>query len=845
MDELLDLSGIFEKRIFRIPDYQRGYAWQNAQLYDFWEDLLNLQPDRDHYIGLISIKQQILNAAEKTDAEKKLNWLFQKNYQVFHIVDGQQRLTTIIILLNEIIKFVQSRNDYKPLDSIVFNDEKLSALSDRFLAKRRLDQSDSNTVAYLFDYEDPNDYSSKCLHKILGLDVSGEILSSFYTRNLENAQRFFAEKIAEFYNSRQSKISELEVLCNKISCRLKFNLHKIEDNYNVFVAFETMNNRGKKLTNLELLKNRLIYLTTLFPRSALDDVQADTLRSEINETWKEVYRQLGRNPNGLLSDDEFLRAHWIMYFQYSRSKKAAYITYLLNKFSHKSIYLSDRKEVFLEEPKLLTDNLEDQDDSDEPLKDGEKEEVTKALMPKDISDYVKSLKQVAQYWYYTFFPKDSDELSDDEKRWLIKLNRIGIAYFRPLIAVSMVSDLHFSSEDRLRLFKAVERFIFIHFRMSKNSSSFGNTEYYDCTRSVYREEKDLNSVVKELEQKTNQDEKGAVGSFLVRMAQLFLYRDGFFTWKSLKYFLFEYEDYLHSKFRRGGGLIWEEFLNPPGDTISVEHILPQKPNLPYWRNNFRQFNLDEVKQLTGSLGNLLPLAKSINSALQNDSFDDKKQRSSGYRNGCHSEVEVSEEETWDAQRIYARGMKLLKFMEDRWNFRFEDQKQMEELLHVSFVNDGRSVPCEDIKFLCEKFISLKSNEGTVHKGPSEENILRFTTDSMSKFFPETPNISSGWETASHYYYEVCIKNSEISMVLTFSGRDLPDSLFSLCKRIHQQFPFDRRFQPNFNFRSTLQTSKVKVSDNPNESEVFGILNAQFDELMQKEKQLVEYLEQEA
>ena len=47
-----------------------------------------------------------------------------------------------------------------------------------------------------------------------------------------------------------------------------FNLHEIEDDYDVFVAFETMNNRGKRLTNLEL--NRLIYLTTLFDESQLD-----------------------------------------------------------------------------------------------------------------------------------------------------------------------------------------------------------------------------------------------------------------------------------------------------------------------------------------------------------------------------------------------------------------------------------------------------------------------------------------------------------------------------------------------------------------------------------------------
>ena len=38
MAELLDLSSIFDKKIFRIPDYQRGYAWNERQLEDFWDD---------------------------------------------------------------------------------------------------------------------------------------------------------------------------------------------------------------------------------------------------------------------------------------------------------------------------------------------------------------------------------------------------------------------------------------------------------------------------------------------------------------------------------------------------------------------------------------------------------------------------------------------------------------------------------------------------------------------------------------------------------------------------------------------------------------------------------------
>ena len=67
------------------------------------------------------------------------------------------------------------------------------------------------------------------------------------------------------------------------------------------------------------------------------------------------------------------------------------------------------------------------------------------------------------------------------------------------------------------------------------------------------------------------------------------------------------------------------------DKITVEHILPQTPSKLYWRNHFRQFTPEEIKTLSASLGNLLPLSQCINSSLQNDSFDDKKAR--GYENG--------------------------------------------------------------------------------------------------------------------------------------------------------------------------------------------------------------------
>ena len=76
----------------------------------------------------------------------------------------------------------------------------------------------------------------------------------------------------------------------------------------VFIAFETMNKRCEHLSDLELLKNRLFYLTTLYNRSILNEVDGAQLRNLINDEWKEVYYQLGRNKNASIADDEFLRA---------------------------------------------------------------------------------------------------------------------------------------------------------------------------------------------------------------------------------------------------------------------------------------------------------------------------------------------------------------------------------------------------------------------------------------------------------------------------------------------------------------------------------------------------------
>ena len=398
-NELQPLSLLFQNRLFRIPDYQRGYAWQQSQLTDFWDDLVNLQEGRYHYTGLLSLKN--LKSSETTSWGGDL-WMVSKGFKPFHIVDGQQRLTTFVILLNEIVEYSRTLKENGDLSDrdIVLGYETLEDVVAKYICQHR--PPNKQITTYLFGYEVDNPSSDYLQYKIFNEHYSGTVNETYYTRNLKFAKNFFRENLTALYESEgMDGINELYL---KLTLRLMFNIHEIDDDYDVFVAFETMNNRGKKLTNLELLKNRLIYLTTLYPESKFDKMDKENLRKQINDTWKEVYFQLGRNEKTPLSDDDFLRAHWIVYFAYSRRKGDDYIHFLLNKFSAKNIF--EKKTVAVADDSLTV--VSDTDyDSDTDIEDesGEVEtvEVSK-LEPGEILDYANSLKYMAKYWYDTFFP---------------------------------------------------------------------------------------------------------------------------------------------------------------------------------------------------------------------------------------------------------------------------------------------------------------------------------------------------------------------------------------------------------------------------------------------------------
>ncbi len=399
MKELQSLDQVFTKRLLRIPDYQRGYAWGEKQLVEFWEDLISLDSTRAHYTGVLSIKAV---PAETYATWTDVKWLVDgRGYTPYFIVDGQQRLTTVSIFIQCLIEAIKSNPDNKNLrdDEIYLGAYRLSEIVENFIVVKEPRHQIINT--YKFGYEVDNPSFEFLRHHIFNEASAGTLKETFYTLNLENAKKFFEENINDFVT--EHGLEALEEIYKKLTQKFLFNLYEIDDNFDVFVAFETMNNRGKRLSDLELLKNRLIYLTTLYPPEVVSIDVKDTIRKKINAAWGEVYNQLGKNKNSPLNDDEFLRAHWIMYFKYSRVRGDDYIRYLLDDyFSPKNIFekinISTSKIKRVEE---LRDH-EDTEDDELDIEQNNAVGIISKLTISDINTYVDSLKVASKIWSTTF-----------------------------------------------------------------------------------------------------------------------------------------------------------------------------------------------------------------------------------------------------------------------------------------------------------------------------------------------------------------------------------------------------------------------------------------------------------
>ncbi len=698
-DKLVSLEKLFNQSLFRIPDYQRGYSWEETQLEEFWDDIMNIPEGNDHYTGMLSLREITIRDFKKDESKwNDISWLSEAgDYGFYYVVDGQQRLTTFVILINEIIRFVSElpENKGKGEDEVYIGRRKIEKLRETYIYTAD-PETNGKVKAYKFGYEDGNPSYEYFKRIILETDVKTEIEKTFYTLNLQRAKEFFSKRIEENYKQNNKSLDGIVEILNRLTSRLKFNIHYIKDDFNVFVAFETMNNRGKRLSCLELLKNRLIYLTTLTNDK---DNRKNELRREINDTWRDIYRDLGRNEKNPLDDDEFLRAHWIIYFGYSRNKGEGYNDFLLKQFfTQKHVFSSDAGDLIIEDDSAddefnAIDDSENESIEDEHYVEKSFLEKSKRLKKKltldDIEEYINSLRETIPFWYALHYPDNSIIKEASLMRRLESFNRLGTSYFKPLVCVALMNE-RLSTEQKVLLLEKVERWTFIYFCLCTYPQNFGDTRFYGKAFELYHNQVSINDILDELEKIDVLAEDKTLPSerFMTRVTKLKNNR-GFYRWSPIRSVLYEYELSLRDLCGATDIKLPPDvlFKKSEKDVISVEHIYPQTDS-EGWNEDFNVYSSRQKELLKNSLGNLLPLSQAINSSFQNESFvikkngggNGKEKRERGYKDGCYCERVVANKHKWTPEHILERGLEIVDFMERRWDFKFSSKADKKKFL---------------------------------------------------------------------------------------------------------------------------------------------------------------------
>ena len=223
--------------------------------------------------------------------------------------------------------------------------------------------------------------------------------------------------------------------------------------------------------------------------------------------------------------------------------------------------------------------------------------------------------------------------------------------------------------------------MFLVFRVSRRPSNTRNNYFYRVANQFYHQDVSLSDVLKWIDEfidggNVYYDGWYDLNRFADYLLEQFKKEKGFYSWNGLRYFLYEYELHLQAQANGNSKVAWEDLKEN-----SIEHIYPQEAKDSCWTSKFR-LKGDKKARVLHSLGNLLLLSKAKNSELQNKCFSFKKKHKNqkgnyvGYFNGSYSEIEVAQYPDWNAQTVYQRGVKLLEFMEDRWQIKIADKKKL-------------------------------------------------------------------------------------------------------------------------------------------------------------------------
>lgn len=245
---------------YEVPRFQRDYAWTEEQWSDLWQDIEEViqQQDDEHYMGYL-VLQRI-------------------NDNTSIIIDGQQRLTTITLII--IAALYQLKELVEARDHPEENQQRLDKLLRSYVG-------DINPVSLTVENKLQLNRNNQFYFKtyLASLKKPRVFRIKRSEKQLADACRFFLDRIKAEQWSGEKIASFVETMAS----RLLFTTIRVGSEVNAYRVFETLNARGVQLSTPDLLKN------FIFSTIDRDHSAHDTLIADIEEQWSRVLEQLGKN----------------------------------------------------------------------------------------------------------------------------------------------------------------------------------------------------------------------------------------------------------------------------------------------------------------------------------------------------------------------------------------------------------------------------------------------------------------------------------------------------------------------------------------------------------------------
>ena len=617
MNNLLTLQQLFENRVFKIPNYQRGYSWEYQQRKDLIEDLESMKRNK-HYTGTVVLKKN----GELVG--------FGETYDRYDIVDGQQRLTTIVIFLLEII------NELKLLETEEANEISIN------IQKRYINYNGPQGSIYKLELDEDNDNFFK--QKVINSETAECKIKSHF-RLIDAQINFHDYCIRKREEHREDYDQYLKDLINKLTQHLIFTLYEVEDDSEVGIIFEVMNSRGKPLSQLEKVKNYLIYQTD---RISLDDLSKKQMIDLINYSWKEILENLSKAGKSRNEDEnQFLR-----------------LNYIINFYSDISSYNDEEgKKISINSQLSNIHNL-----IKNRFKNMENDEK---ICYEEMRKYILSLKSMSLRFRDLVNPYDSFSFEEVDEKFIgdiksvtSQLNRLEIQSNILVILLALYEKFSQQPSQLLDLMKLCEKFVFRIYYIAEYRLYSAQSKIYALANNVYNSnltyyeiEKKLKEIIKEY-----CDEDEIEGNLIDP-------KYDYYDWNGLRYFLYEYErKRCEEETGKRPGFEWED-LKKMKKEDSIEHILPQTikeesgKEIIYW---ISKFDLSTHSKNVKRLGNLTLSTR--NSSLGNKGFDKKKEI---YNiSSWQIERDLAKFEEWTIEQINARETELVKFAKNRWKIEY-------------------------------------------------------------------------------------------------------------------------------------------------------------------------------